>query len=126
MPHHRESALSDHFYFHTSGQIICRPAATEQDVTDLLTLARQIAATTNIRARAGVLRATIAVFYEAAANDALCPAGDLAQLRSIRDEAEVCWVDAAWERLFAAAQLTDTAGPPLAPRGPDETAATLG
>jgi hypothetical protein len=125
MPHHHESVLSDHFYFHTSGQIICQPAATEQDVAELLALARRIAETTNTRARAGVLRTMIDAFYESATNDALCPADALAQLRTVRDEAEACWVDAAWQRLLVTAPLADAANPALAPDGFAWTATLL-
>jgi hypothetical protein len=102
---------SDYPYFHTSGRIICIPEATDDDVAELLRLARHVAQASGAGRRTGVLRDLANAFYESAASDALCRASVLGRLRGVMDEAEACWVDTVWDEKFCGPGVVRPVGP---------------
>jgi hypothetical protein len=99
--------MGEHLYFHASGRIIAQPEATEDDITELLTLARRIADTTSRVGRVEVLNQVVGAFYDSVMANVLCREPERRRIRSVLQESEEIWLDTRYDeptRNVAAAQ----------------------
>ncbi len=91
------------YYFHRSGRIERQPAASDEDIAELVRLARRIADTTGAAAGAEALRAVVSAFTDSCEDNSLRCDGDLTALRSVRSEVECYLADILWPELIARA-----------------------